>query len=98
MGATSDHDPGMNILLALIPISLLLLLLAVAAFRWAVRHRQFEDLEAAALDVLREDHGPDPLPHPHPPCGHLLPAGEGKPARSGPDIEGLDAEDKQGAD
>lgn len=52
----------MNILLALIPISLLLLLLAVAAFRWAVRHRQFEDLEAAALDVLREDHGPDPRP------------------------------------
>ena len=55
----------MNILLALIPISLLLLLFAVAAFRWAVRHRQFEDLEAAALDVLREDNGPDPLPPGH---------------------------------
>lgn len=83
----------MNILLVLIPISLALLLLAVAAFRWAVRHRQFEDLEAAALDVLREDHWPDPLPHPHPPCGHLLPVGEGNPAQSGPGIEG-----KQGAD
>ena len=45
----------MNILLVLIPLSLLLLLLAIAAFRWAVRNRQFEDLDAAALDVLRED-------------------------------------------
>lgn len=50
----------MNILLALIPISLILLGLAVAAFVWAVRRGQFDDLETPALDILRED--PNELP------------------------------------
>lgn len=45
----------MTILLVLIPISLLLLGIAIAAFAWAVRRDQFEDLDAAALDILRED-------------------------------------------
>ena len=43
----------MNILLALIPISLILLALAVGAFIWAVRRGQFDDLETPALDILR---------------------------------------------
>lgn len=47
----------MTILLLLIPISLLLLGLAIAAFAWAVRRGQFEDLDAAAIDILREDDG-----------------------------------------
>ena len=42
----------MNILLLLIPISLVLIGVAVWAFAWAVRRGQFEDLDAAALDVL----------------------------------------------
>ncbi|MFP5373362.1 MAG: cbb3-type cytochrome oxidase assembly protein CcoS [Gammaproteobacteria bacterium] len=42
----------MNILLLLIPISLVLLGLAVWAFVWAVRRGQFEDLDTPALDVL----------------------------------------------
>lgn len=50
----------MNILLALIPISLILLALAVGAFIWAVRRGQFDDLETPALDILRED--PNELP------------------------------------
>lgn len=45
----------MTILLVLIPISLLLLGIAIAAFAWAVRRDQFEDLDTAALDILRED-------------------------------------------
>ena len=45
----------MNILLALIPISLILLLIAVAAFVWAVKRGQFDDLDTPALDILRED-------------------------------------------
>ena len=45
----------MNILLALIPVSLLLLGIAVAVFAWAVRSGQFEDIEAAPLDILREE-------------------------------------------
>jgi len=51
----------MNILLVLIPISLILLGIAIAAFAWAVRRGQFEDLDSAALDILRDDAAPDPL-------------------------------------
>ncbi len=42
----------MNILLFLIPISLLLVLAAMLAFAWALRGGQFEDLDTPALDVL----------------------------------------------
>ena len=50
----------MNILIALIPISLLLLGAAIAAFLWAVRRGQFDDLDTPALDILREDPPPAP--------------------------------------
>jgi cbb3-type cytochrome oxidase maturation protein len=52
----------MNILLVLIPISLLLLGAAIAAFAWAVRSGQFEDLDAAALDILRDETAAAPKP------------------------------------
>ena len=42
----------MNILLMLLPISLLLLGLAIAALAWAVRKGQFDDLDTPALDIL----------------------------------------------
>ena len=45
----------MTILLILVPISLVLLGLAIWAFVWAVRRGQFDDLDAAALDVLIEE-------------------------------------------
>lgn len=45
----------MNILLALIPISVVLLVLAVLFFLWAVRSGQFDDLDTPPLDVLRDD-------------------------------------------
>jgi cbb3-type cytochrome oxidase maturation protein len=50
-----------NVLLMLVPISLLLLGFAVAAFVWAVRRDQFEGLDSAAIDILADD----PL---EPPC------------------------------
>lgn len=50
----------MRILLALIPISLVLLGIATAAFAWAVRNDQFEDLDSAALDVLTDESAPTP--------------------------------------
>ena len=50
----------MNILLLLIPISLLLLLAAIAAFLWAVRRNQFEDLDTPPLDILGDDERPAP--------------------------------------
>ena len=45
----------MNILLLLIPLSLVLIGIAVALFVWAVRRGQFEDLDTPALDILRDD-------------------------------------------
>ena len=45
----------MTILLLLVPISLLLLGAAIAAFYWAVRSGQFDDLDTPALEVLVDD-------------------------------------------
>ena len=45
----------MSILLLLIPLSLLLLAVAIWAFAWAVRRGQFDDLDTPALDILVED-------------------------------------------
>ena len=50
----------MNILLMLLPISLLLLGLAIAAFAWVVRNGQFDDLDPPALDIL-DDAPPRPV-------------------------------------
>jgi cbb3-type cytochrome oxidase maturation protein len=51
----------MNILLLLIPLSLLLIGVAIAVFVWAVRRGQFDDLDTPALDILREDEHDHPL-------------------------------------
>lgn len=45
----------MTILLLLIPLSVVLLIAAIAAFVWAVRSGQFDDLDTPALEMLRED-------------------------------------------
>ena len=50
----------MNILLLLIPLSLLLLVAAIWAFVWAVKRGQFDDLDTPAIDILREDDPLDP--------------------------------------
>ncbi len=52
----------MNILLLLIPLSLVLLLVGIGAFVWAVRNGQFEDLDTPAIDILAGD---DPAPPGH---------------------------------
>ena len=52
----------MNILLLLIPLSLMLLALAIGAFCWAVKRGQFDDLDAAALDVLVDERTPNGAP------------------------------------
>ena len=45
----------MTLLLLLVPLSVVLLGVAIAAFAWAVRSGQFDDLDTPPLDVLRED-------------------------------------------
>ena len=44
----------MAILLLLIPLSLMLLGVAIWAFAWAVRRGQFDDLDTPAIDILRD--------------------------------------------
>ncbi|WP_395665831.1 cbb3-type cytochrome oxidase assembly protein CcoS [Methylocella sp.] len=45
----------MNILLILLPLALALGFAGLAAFLWALRSGQYEDLDGAALRVLRDD-------------------------------------------
>ncbi len=52
----------MTILYLLIPLSLILLGLAVWAFFWAVKHDQFEDLEGPAHRILFDNDDNDLTP------------------------------------
>ena len=49
----------MNIIIILIPLSLMLLGIAIAAFFWATGDGQFDDLETPAHRILWDD-DPDP--------------------------------------
>jgi len=49
----------MNILLFLIPVALILSLIGLLAFLWALRSGQFEDLDGAAWRILQDDDLPD---------------------------------------
>ena len=48
----------MDALLYLIPAALFLGLLGLAAFLWALRSGQFDDLDGAAMRILNDDDGP----------------------------------------
>ena len=60
----------MNVLLFLVPISLLLVGLALAVFAWAVRSGQFEDLDTPSLDILGDERAPPPDPTTPPADSH----------------------------
>ena len=49
----------MNVLYVLVPLALALALGGVAAFRWAVRDGQFDDVDTPAFRVLLDDPEPD---------------------------------------
>ena len=49
----------MDVLLLLVPAALFLALLGVAAFFWAVKSGQYEDLDGAAARALFDDDQPD---------------------------------------
>jgi len=57
----------MNVLLALIPVSILLLVAAGIAFFWAVDHDQFDDMDTPALLPLLDEPEPPPAPSREPP-------------------------------
>jgi cbb3-type cytochrome oxidase maturation protein len=48
----------MNVLLVLIPLALAFAGAFAAAFRWAVRDGQFDDVETPALRILIDDESP----------------------------------------
>ncbi len=45
----------MIVLLYLVPMALALGLTGLAAFMWALRNRQYDDMDGAALRVLSDD-------------------------------------------
>ncbi|WP_306131257.1 cbb3-type cytochrome oxidase assembly protein CcoS [Roseivivax marinus] len=51
----------MNVLAVLIPVSLILGGVGLAAFVWSMRASQYEDLEGARHRVLSDDHDDRPL-------------------------------------
>ena len=55
----------MEILLMLLPVSFILVGIAVAIFTWAVNHNQFEDLERHAIEVLDESESKTPTGETH---------------------------------
>lgn len=48
----------MNIIYILIPLSVVLMAIAIYFFFWAVRNDQFDDLDTPALDILDDDEEP----------------------------------------
>lgn len=63
----------MNILLVLIPVTGLVVLIAVALFFWAANHQQFDDLDSPAVLPLMED---EPAPKPAEPARSTDPTPE----------------------
>ncbi len=50
----------MNILIVMIPLSILLLIAAGVAFFWAVDHDQFDDMDTPGLLPLLDETDPQP--------------------------------------
>jgi cbb3-type cytochrome oxidase maturation protein len=49
------HEDSVEILIVLVPVSVLLVGVAVWFFFWAADHGQFEDLDKAAESILQDD-------------------------------------------
>lgn len=52
----------MDALILLVPLTLFLGLLGLAAFLWTLRNRQYEDLDGAAARILFDDAPRPPTP------------------------------------
>jgi cbb3-type cytochrome oxidase maturation protein len=53
---------GLDVLYLLIPASVLLALVALALFIWAIHSGQFDDLETPAIRILFDDSPVEPPP------------------------------------
>lgn len=63
----------MDILFLLIPLGLVLVGVIAWFFVWSVNHRQFEDLEGPAHEILMDDDKPAQPPQPAVPEKDALP-------------------------
>jgi len=52
----------MMVLYVILPLALVIVFAAVAAFVWAARRGQFDDLETPAMRALHDDSGERPAP------------------------------------
>ena len=52
----------MSVLFLILPLALLIVFAAVAAFVWAARKGQFDDLETPAMRALHDDPGEGKAP------------------------------------
>jgi cbb3-type cytochrome oxidase maturation protein len=57
-GCGKVRECGVDILFLLIPISLIIMGIAIWIFLWAIRSGQFEDLEGPAHRILMDDDDP----------------------------------------
>ncbi len=83
----------MEAVFLLIPLAVILIAIAVAAFIWAVNSGQFDDLDRAASQVLFEDDTQDADPVEHGEQEQEQPSGEPgkrKPAAQPPGRPGHD--------
>lgn len=64
----------MSVVYIVLPLALIVVLAAVAAFAWAARRGQFDDLETPAIRMLHDDEGGKRPPPPR----------EEKPGPGGP--------------
>ena len=58
-GARRAEDALMNVLVYLVPVALALGGLGLAAFLWALKHGQFDDLDGAAWRAISDDDLPE---------------------------------------
>ena len=54
----------MNILIVLVPVSLVLAGIGLLTFLWTLRHHQYDDLEGDAWRILLDDDGVTPATDP----------------------------------
>ena len=51
----------MEIIFVLIPVSLVIVMIALVAFVWSVHNRQYDDLDKEAARILFEDSETEPV-------------------------------------
>ena len=51
----------MDIIYWLIPLTIIILVIAVMIFFWAVKNGQFNDLDSPAVNILLDDDTPKPI-------------------------------------